>query len=124
MWPKSGLFGGVAEATQGLQSLTNVNYSSHVIEVRQTEEFEDWHTALRDARAARKISERIFRLQSGLFGDVKYFSGIGELRIDYGPGYRLYFTKRNDVLILLLCGGDKSSQKRDIKTAIKLAEEY
>jgi putative addiction module killer protein len=95
-----------------------------VIEVQQTAEFEEWHESLRDIRAARKISERILRLEKGLFGDAKFFGGIGELRIDYGPGYRLYFLRRNNVLIILLCGGDKSSQERDIKKAIRLAEEY
>lgn len=104
--------------------IVNVNYSSHMIEVQQTTEFEEWHESLRDIRAARRISERIFRLEKGHLGDAKYFSGIGELRIDYGPGYRLYFVRRNNVLIILLCGGDKSSQERDIKKAMRLAEEY
>ncbi len=56
-------------------------------------------------------------------GDVKYFDGIGELRIDYGPGYRVYFTKREQTIIILLSGGDKSSQKRDIKRAVIMAQE-
>ena len=56
-------------------------------------------------------------------GDVKYFDGIGELRIDYGPGYRVYFTKRGQTIIILLSGGDKSSQKRDIKRAVIMAQE-
>lgn len=94
-----------------------------MIEVQLTEEFSAWHDALCDIRAARKIADRIFRLQKGLWGDVKFFAGIGELRIDYGPGYRLYFVKRNDVLVVLLCGGDKSNQDRDIKRAMKMAEE-
>jgi putative addiction module killer protein len=94
-----------------------------VIEVQQTLEFAAWHAALRDERAARKIADRIFRLRTGLWGDVKFFGGLGELRIDYGPGYRVYFVKRNNVLVVLLCGGDKSSQERDIKLATRLAEE-
>jgi putative addiction module killer protein len=57
-------------------------------------------------------------------GDVKYFKGIGEVRVDYGPGYRIYFQKRGHALIILLCGGDKDTQKKDIETAIKLAKEY
>lgn len=63
------------------------------------------------------------RLESGLLGDVKFFDGIGELRVDYGPGYRVYFVQRGAVLIILLCGGDKSSQARDIKAAQVLAKD-
>ena len=63
------------------------------------------------------------RIEAGLFGDVKFFSGIGEIRIDHGPGYRLYFVQRKDVLVILLCGGDKSSQARDIEVALKMAKE-
>ena len=63
-------------------------------------------------------------MQSGFLGDVKFFDGIGELHIDYGPGYRLYFQQRGKVLIILLCGGDKSSQARDIRKARQLAKEY
>jgi putative addiction module killer protein len=63
------------------------------------------------------------RLEAGLFGDVKFFDGIGELRVDYGPGYRVYFVQRGAILIVLLCGGDKSSQERDIKTTRALAKE-
>jgi putative addiction module killer protein len=83
-----------------------------LIEVRQTLEFETWLRSLADDRAAKRIAQRIVRLQAGLIGDVKFFSGIGELRIDYVPGYRVYFVQRGPVLIVLLCGGDKSSQKR------------
>jgi putative addiction module killer protein len=94
-----------------------------MIEVRQTLEFETWLRGLTDARAAKRIAQRVVRVQAGLLGDVKFFSGIGELRIDYGPGYRLYFVQRGPVLIILLCGGDKSSQKRDIGKAIAMAKE-
>jgi putative addiction module killer protein len=94
-----------------------------MIEVRQTLEFEAWLRGLADVRAAKRIAQRIVRLQAGLLGDVKYFSGIGELRIDYGPGYRVYFVQRGPLLIILLCGGDKSSQKRDIGSAIAMAKE-
>lgn len=62
------------------------------------------------------------RIQAGLLGDAKFFDGIGELRIDYGPGYRVYFVRRGRILIILLCGGDKSSQKRDIMKAIAMAK--
>lgn len=124
MWRKSGTFRCVAVRQQrGLVWRGCVNYNSHM-DVQQTPEFIEWHRGLRDLIAARKIADRIFRVQAGLMGDVKYFDGIGELRIDYGPGYRLYFVQRNNILIILLCGGDKSSQQRDIGRAKRLAEEY
>ena len=89
-----------------------------MIEVRQTEAFAAWLDGLRDNRAKERIAHRIVRLQAGLFGDTKTVgSGVSELRIDYGPGYRLYFIKRGKVVIVLLCGGDKSSQSRDIQAA-------
>lgn len=94
-----------------------------MFEVRQTLEFSGWHRGLKDRRAARIIAQRILRVQSGLMGDVKAFDGIGELRIDYGPGYRIYFVQRGAVLIVLLCGGDKGSQRRDIAKARDMAKE-
>lgn len=66
---------------------------------------------------------RIARLKTGLFGDAKFFDGVGELRIDYGPGYRAYFVRRGEDLTILLCGGDKRSQRRDIARAIAMAQE-
>lgn len=91
-------------------------------EVRKTPEFQKWLDGLKDAQAYARIETRIFRLGLGLPGDVKSVGkGVSELRIDYGPGYRVYFTKRGKMLILLLAGGDKSTQKKDIQTAIKLA---
>lgn len=100
-----------------------MNYSLQVIAVRQTAEFEAWLKSLADIRAAKRIAQRIVRIQAGLLGDVKFFEGIGELRIDHGPGYRLYFARRGATVIILLCGGDKSSQKRDIRKAIAMAKE-
>lgn len=94
-----------------------------MIEIRQSLEFQSWYRGLRDVRAIERIATRIARVQSGLFGDVKFFDGIGEFRIDYGPGYRVYFVQRGKVLIILLCGGDKSTQRKDIKRAIELANE-
>ena len=94
-----------------------------MIEVRQTDAFRKWYKNLQDRRAAKKIAQRITRVEAGLMGDVKYFDGIGELKIDFGPGYRVYFVQRGSVIIVLLCGGDKSSQVRDIKAAKALAEE-
>lgn len=94
-----------------------------MLEVRQTLFFRDWLDGLKDRAAVRRIVQRIARLESGLLGDVKFFDGIGELRIDYGPGYRVYFVRRGDVVVILLCGGDKGSQKRDIERALKLAKD-
>ena len=80
-------------------------------EVRQLPGFRDWHVNLSDRKGAKTIAQRIVRLESGLFGDIKFFSGIGELKIDVGPGYRVYFCRRHRRIILLLCGGDKSTQR-------------
>jgi len=94
-----------------------------VFEVRQTAVFSKWIKGLRDRKAAEIVARRIVRVQSGLMGDVKFFDGIGELRIDYGPGYRVYFARQGKVLIILLCGGDKNSQRRDIVKAREMAKE-
>ena len=95
----------------------------HMIEVRQTEEFAHWLASLRDELAAKRIKQRIARVQIGLFGDTKSVGdGLIELRVDHGPGYRVYFVRRGDVLVILLCGGDKSSQSRDIARAKTMAE--
>jgi putative addiction module killer protein len=91
--------------------------------VTQTEEFRDWLLALKDRTAARKIAQRIVRLQSGLMGDAKFFDGIGELRVDFGPGYRVYFVRSGPELIILLCAGDKSTQQRDIARAKAMTKE-
>jgi len=94
-----------------------------MIEVRQTPHFAEWLAGLDDREAVRKIAQRIVRVQAGLLGDAKFFEGIGELRVDFGPGYRVYFVKRGNIFDLLLCGGDKSAQKRDIKRAVAMAKE-
>jgi putative addiction module killer protein len=95
-----------------------------MIEVRQTVEFAEWLDRLKDRRAVERIGQRIVRLQSGLVGDVKPVGqGVSELRIDYGPGYRLYFVQRGTVLIVLLCGGDKRTQQRDIAKAQTFAND-
>lgn len=77
------------------------------------------------ARCSRKarIQIRIDRVELGNLGDAKFFSGIGELRIDYGPGYRVYFVRRGNTVIILLCGGDKTSQQQNIKQAIHMVRE-
>ena len=93
-----------------------------MITVRQTGEFARWLKSLRDERAAAKIAQRIVRVQSGLLGDVKPVGeGVSELRIDWGPGYRVYFARQGLVLIILLCGGDKGTQKADIRKAKQIA---
>ncbi len=79
--------------------------------------------SLKDVRAKARIEIRIARIELGNIGDAKFFSGVGELRIHYGPGYRIYFARRGQTIILLLCGGDKSTQKKDIEKAIAMAKE-
>ncbi|NJL22849.1 MAG: type II toxin-antitoxin system RelE/ParE family toxin [Leptolyngbyaceae cyanobacterium SM1_3_5] len=94
-----------------------------MIEVRQTETYSRWFNALRDRQAKARIDIRIRRLSMGNPGDVKPVGkGVSELRIDYGSGYRVYFKQRGDTLIILLAGGDKSTQEQDIKTALDLAK--
>jgi putative addiction module killer protein len=93
-----------------------------MIEVRQTETFAAWFRNLRDRRARARIQARIDRLSLGNPGDTRPIGGgVSELRIDYGPGYRVYFVRRGEALVVLLAGGDKRTQARDIKTALDLA---
>jgi len=93
-----------------------------MIEIRKTEAFVKWLNGLRDIKARSRVLARIERLVAGNPGDVKPVGeGVSELRIDYGPGYRVYFVKRGQAVIVLLAGGDKSTQAKDIKTAIRLA---
>jgi putative addiction module killer protein len=90
--------------------------------VRQTEQFIEWLDALRDVKAQVRIAARIRHIEAGSLGDWQPIEGgVSELRIDYGPGYRVYFTRRGRELIILLAGGDKSSQKRDIRRALQIA---
>ena len=96
-----------------------------MIEFRQTETFRRWRARLKDERARAMIASRLDRLAFGNAGDVKPVGqGISELRIDYGPGFRVYFTRHGKEIIILLCGGDKSSQAKDIETAKRLAKEW
>lgn len=93
-----------------------------MIEIRKTDEFDRWLLALRDQRAVAKIASRIERLALGNPGDVKPVGeGVSELRISHGPGYRVYFKRTGKEIILLLCGGDKSSQDKDISRAKQIA---
>ena len=95
-----------------------------MIEIRKTDVFAKWIDGLKDMRARARVLVRIERLAAGNQGDVRPVGeGVSELRIDYGPGYRVYFVRRGQALIILLAGGDKRSQKRDIRTAIRLAQD-
>jgi putative addiction module killer protein len=94
-----------------------------MIEVRRTVVFDDWFDRLRDDRAKAKIALRLRRLSNGNLGDVKPVGhGISEMRIDQGPGYRIYFVQRGAILVILLCGGDKNTQSKDIVKAQDLAD--
>lgn len=95
-----------------------------MMEIRQTETYINWFESLRDRQAKARIDIRVRRLSMGNPGDVKPVGqGVSELRIDYGPGYRVYFIQRGETLIILLAGGDKRTQERDIKTALDLAQD-
>ena len=95
-----------------------------MIEVRQTEVFADWLRRLRDENARARILVRIRRLSLGNFGDVRPVGGgVSELRVDYGPGYRVYLRQYRDLLVLLLAGGTKKTQEADIAKAKRLAKE-
>ena len=95
-----------------------------MIEIRKTEFFARWLDDLRDLRARARLQVRIERLAAGNPGDVRPVGeGVSELRIDYGPGYRVYFRRYGRELIILLAGGDKSSQTKDIKAALRLARD-
>jgi putative addiction module killer protein len=96
-----------------------------MIEFKQTETFRKWRIRLKDVRGRALIASRLDRLAFGHAGDAKPVgSGISELRIDHGPGYRIYFQRRGNAIIILLCGGDKSTQAKDIETAKRLSKEW
>jgi putative addiction module killer protein len=96
-----------------------------MVEVRQTEVFSNWLRKLRDHQARARIQIRIRRLSLGNFGDVKPVGeGVSELRVDYGPGYRVYLQQQGNLLVLLLAGGSKKTQQADIAKAKKLAKEW
>ena len=91
--------------------------------VERTVEFADWLDSLRDRMAQKRIAMRVTRIESGLLGDWKTIGeGVSEMRIDYGPGYRIYFTVRDRIIVILLCGSDKADQDRVIKRAKELAK--
>jgi putative addiction module killer protein len=92
--------------------------------VRQTEEFVAWLDELKDKRAQIRIAARLRQAEAGNLGDWQPIEGdVAEMRVDFGPGYRLYFTRRGRIVVVILNAGDKSSQKRDIRRALKLAAE-
>ncbi len=96
-----------------------------MIRLKQTDTFRKWFAKLRDERAVTAIASRLDRLAFGHAGDAEPVGkGVSELRIHYGPGYRVYFQRRGDTIVVLLCGGAKSTQAKDIKTALLLAQEW
>lgn len=95
-----------------------------MVSVIKSETFERWLSSLRDRVAQARIVSRLLRLEDGNFGDAKFFEGIGELRLDTGAGYRVYFLKHGEAIVVLLCGGDKATQPRDIRTAKELARQW
>ena len=97
-------------------------YNQIMVEIRQTEVYARWFSRLRDRQARVRINARLRRLSVGNPGDVRPVGeGVSEIRINYGPGYRVYFVRRGETLVVLLAGGDKDSQKRDIRRALELA---
>ena len=96
-----------------------------MLEILKSVTFDTWLSGLRDRRARIRIAARLDRLALGNPGDVKPVgSGVSEMRIDYGPGYRVYFTQRGPIIIVVLCGGDKRTQDADIKRAIAIAKDW
>lgn len=96
-----------------------------MLEIVQSAEFESWFEGLKDLQARARITARIRRMSLGNPGDVKSVgAGVSELRIDYGPGYRVYFLQRGKVVAVLLCGGDKRTQQRDIRQALDIAKTW
>lgn len=100
-----------------------IGYDMNMIEIRQTAVYNKWFNGLSDNRVKARINVRIRRLSLGNPGDVKPVgAGVSEMRIDYGPGYRIYFVQRGAELVILLAGGDKKTQTKDIAHAIELAQ--
>jgi len=110
--------------TRDLDNSSNVLYTGQSYRLAETTEFARWLESLRDIRAIAKIADRLKRASNGNFGDHKSVKGgVFEMRIDYGPGYRVYFFQRGKELVILLCGGDKRSQDEDVARAKRLKEE-
>lgn len=101
-----------------------VHYSGHMAAIHTTEEFDEWFNGLRDQQAKARIAVRVRRLSQGNPGQHRNLeNGVAEMKIDYGPGYRVYFITRAGVTYILLCGGDKDSQQRDVANAYALAKQ-
>jgi putative addiction module killer protein len=110
---------------QNIDICLSVIYILHMMEIRQTAIFAKWLRGLRDMQGRARIQMRLDRIERGLFGDVKSLGdGVSELRIDTGPGYRIYFVQRGQVMVILLCGGDKGTQSRDISAAKVMAADW
>lgn len=103
-----------------------MDYTSPMLEIRKSDTYEQWFRKLKDRHAMVRINARIRRVEeTGNLGDAKAVrEGVSEMRIDYGPGYRVYFMQRGSLIVVLLAGGDKSTQDADIKTAIRVAKEW
>lgn len=107
-----------------LERVYLLGYTMDMLEIRQTEIYAEWFASLRDRQARARIDVRIRRLSLGNPGDVRPVGeGVSELRIDYGPGYRVYFVQRGQQVVILLAGGDKRTQAKDIEKAIALAHD-
>ena len=119
--PKNSL---AAQADKGAGCASvSLKIHSTMLEIRETPAYAAWFSALRDRTAKARIDIRIRRLSLGNSGDIRPIGeGLSELRIHYGPGYRIYLTKRGDTYVILLAGGDKSSQAQDIRLAKDLAQ--
>lgn len=110
--------------SDNIDNTENVPHKGQVFQLAETPAFSDWLGSLRDRRARARIVVRLQRLADGNFGDYKSVKdGVLELRVDYGPGYRVYFFQRGKELVILLCGGDKRTQDADIAHAKRLKEE-
>lgn len=110
--------------TRRLDPSRTVLYKGQAFQLAETDAFHHWLGSLADRRAKARIIDRIKRASNGNFGDAKAVgSGVSEMRIDCGPGYRVYFFRRGKELVILLCGGDKKSQQADIAQAVCMKEE-
>lgn len=110
--------------TDDLDSSQNVLYTGQAFSLEETLEFAKWLEGLRDRKAKVKIADRIKRASNGNFGDHRSVNGgVFEMRIDYGPGYRVYYFQRDKELVILVCGGDKRTQDADVAFAKRLKEE-
>jgi putative addiction module killer protein len=118
----AGFVVGAAQLNLAIEKLSPMGYNRLMLNIRTTDAFDRWFHRLRDLRARARVQARIDRLAMGNPGDHKSVGGgINELRIDEGPGYRVYYTHRGSVVVILLCGGNKSTQQADIDEAKALA---